>query len=332
MPLLNYVIIVFLLLLSALFSGLTLGLLSLDPFQLHRKVKLKNKYAKKVYPLRKQGNLLLVTLLLGNVAVNSALAIFLGSLTAGIIAGVVSTSLIVIFGEIIPQSIFSRHALRLGSKVTWLVWIFLYLLYPIGKPLAMGLDYFLGQELPTIYSKKELRLIMKEQHHLKKKSRKKSDVEEHEFHILERGLIFSNKQVKSVMTPRVNAFMLSKNSVLSQKLINNIHSSGHSRVPVYSGSREKIIGILFTKDLISISPNDGLRVSKLLRKEVHWVRDTDKLQDSLKLFKKKRVHIFMVRNKFKGFAGIITLEDVLEEIVGEIMDEYDKIQDMRKLQ
>jgi magnesium and cobalt transporter len=103
-------------------------------------------------------------------------------------------------------------------------------------------------------------------------------------------------------------------------------------VPVYSGSREKIIGILFTKDLISISPNDGLRVSKLLRKEVHWVRDTDKLQDSLKLFKKKRVHIFMVRNKFKGFAGIITLEDVLEEIVGEIMDEYDKIQDMRKLQ
>ena len=326
MTVVNYVIIVFLLVLSGLFSGLTLGLLSLDPFQLHRKVKLKNKFAKKVYPLRKQGNLLLVTLLLGNVAVNSALAIFLGTITAGVIAGFVATGLIVIFGEIIPQATFSRHALRLGAKTTWLVWIFLYALYPIGKPLALGLDYFLGKELPTVYSKKELRMIMREQHKLKK-----SDLEEHELHILERGLIFSHKQVKSVMTPRVNVFSLSKNSVLNKRLIDLIHDAGHSRVPVYNGSQDKIIGVLFTKDLISINPNEGVKVNKVMRKAVNWVRDTAKLQDTLKLFKKKRVHIFIVRNKFKGFAGIITLEDVLEEIVGEIMDEYDKIQDMRKV-
>ena len=90
----TYLIVIVLVLLSGLFSGLTLGLLSLDLFDLRRKVKLGNKDATKIYPLRKQGNLLLVTLLLGNVAVNSTLAVFLGSITAGVFAGLISTGLI----------------------------------------------------------------------------------------------------------------------------------------------------------------------------------------------------------------------------------------------
>ena len=92
--------------LSGLFSGLTLGLMSLNPFVLKRKIKLGNSYAKKIYPLRKQGNLLLCTLLLGNVAVNSVLAVFLGSITVGVIAVIVSTGLIVILPGFMVRSMY----------------------------------------------------------------------------------------------------------------------------------------------------------------------------------------------------------------------------------
>ena len=123
----DYLIVILLLLLSATFSGLTLGLMSLNPFDLRRKARLGNKHAQKIYPLRSRGNMLLSTLLIGNVAVNAALAVFLGSLTTGITASLLATGLIVVFGEIIPQATFSRYALRVGAKTIWIVYVFLYI-------------------------------------------------------------------------------------------------------------------------------------------------------------------------------------------------------------
>ncbi len=326
MVIVNYIIVILLLFLSAMFSGLTLGLMSLDVFALRRRVKLGNKNAIKVYPLRKKGNLLLCTLLLGNVAVNAFLAIFLGSITAGVLAGFIATGLIVIFGEIIPQSLFSHHALRLGAKFTWLVWFFLYLLYPISKPLSMVLDKFLGGELPTIFSKKEFRLFIREQ-----KKLKKSDLAELEYKILEKGLLFSNKTVKSIMTPRVNTFFVSKRASLTRHLMEEIHLKGHSRIPVYAGTRDKIVGMLYSKDMIVLDPDDKVPISGVMRKNVLYISENQKLDRVLNLFKKKRTHLFVVRNKFKEVVGIVTLEDILEEIVGEIIDEYDRIKDMRKV-
>jgi len=99
--------------------------MSLSASELKRKMTLGSTEAKKVYAVRRRGNLLLTTLLIGNVAVNSALAIFLGSVASGVVAGLIATGLIVIFGEIMPQAIFSRYALSLGAKVDWLVKIFI---------------------------------------------------------------------------------------------------------------------------------------------------------------------------------------------------------------
>ena len=319
MVILNYVIVIVLIALSGLFSGLTLGLMSLDLFELRRKIKLNDKNAIKVYPLRKNGNLLLCTLLLGNVAVNSTLAVFLGSITAGIIAGTVSTGLIVIFGEILPQSVFARHGLKFGAKTTSLVWIFLIILYPVTKPLALILDKFLGGELPTIYSKKEFRLILREQ-----KKLMKSDLKEHEYEVLEGGLEYSHKTVKSIMTPRTNTFFIRSSAHLTKKLLAKIHKKGHSRIPVYSSTKDKVIGILYSKDLITINEDEEVLVNKIMRKNVHFISENKRLSKVLALFKKKKVHIFIVKDKFHGVAGIVTLEDVLEEIVGEIVDEHDE--------
>ncbi len=328
MALLNYIIIIILLSLSGLFSGLTLGLMSLDPFDLKRKVKLKDRYAKRILPIRKNGNLLLCTLLLGNVAVNAALAVFLGSITAGIMAGVVATGLIVILGEIIPQAMFSKYGLELGSKFVWLVYIFIVLLYPVTKPISMVLDYFLGGELPTMFSKRELRLFVQEQ-----KKHNNSDISKHEFQILEGGLGFSERFVKDVMTPVVNTFFVKQDTILDKGKLQEIHARGHSRIPVYFETSElnKVVGILYTKDLIALDPDDNIRVKEIMRANAHFIKENDKLGRVLDIFKKSKVHLLIVLNQYKQVSGIVTLEDVLEEIVGEIVDEYDKFVDMRQV-
>ena len=112
----EYLISLVLVLLSGLFSGLTLGLLSLDTQSLARRAKRGDKAAEVIYPVREKGNLLLTTLLLGNVAVNTTLSIFLGSIASGLVAGITATALIVVFGEIIPQAVISRYALWFGAK------------------------------------------------------------------------------------------------------------------------------------------------------------------------------------------------------------------------
>ena len=144
--------------------------MSLSPFDLKRKAKIGCPESKKIYPVRKQGNLLLTTLIMGNVAVNSTLAVFLGSITTGVVAGFVSTGLIVLFGEIIPQAVFSRHALKFGAKTVWLVRVFMYLFYPVAKPLSAGLDFMLGGETPDVITRKELALHVEEQKKLKSRS------------------------------------------------------------------------------------------------------------------------------------------------------------------
>ncbi len=125
---------------SALFSGLTLGYFSLNTETLARRAKLGDKEAIAIYPLRKRGNLLLTTLLLGNVGVNTALSIYLGSIASGLVAGIIATGLIFMFGEIIPQAVISRHALWFGSRLAPFIKVIVFVLSPITYPIALMLD------------------------------------------------------------------------------------------------------------------------------------------------------------------------------------------------
>jgi len=327
MVILNYIIVIVLITLSGLFSGLTLGLMGLNTFSLKRKVKLGNKDAATVYPLRKRGNLLLCTLLLGNVAVNSTLAVFLGSITQGVVAGFIATGLIVIFGEILPQAVFSRFALKFGAKTAWLVYLFLFLLYPITKPLAYALDKALGRELPTVYSKKEFSLFLEEQ-----KTLNKSNIKKQEFELLSKGLDFSEKITRDIMTPKRNVFFVKANASINMTLLRKVSKIGHTRIPIYNKNRDDIVGLLYAKDLVTFDPRHSRKTKDLMRKRVYSVKDTDKLSKVFALFKKKRVHLFIVRDHFGALVGIVTLEDILEEIVGEIVDEYDQTSDMRKIE
>lgn len=320
----TYFVVIFLVLLSATFSGLTLGFFSLNRDDLERKSKLGDPNAKKVFKLRKNGNLLLCTLLIGNVSVNSALSIFLGSLTSGVLAGLLATSLIVVFGEIIPQATFSRYALALGAKFSDLVKFFVIIFYPICWPLAKMLDIVLGEEIPTIYSRHELIKLIEDHEDLKE-----SDIDATEERIIKGALSFSSKTVEQVMTPRTTMFALRHDKALNNKTISEISNSGHSRIPVYKESMDDVMGVLYVKDLIKNNWKNK-EVKDMCRKDVIFVDRHKKLDDLLNDFKRTRHHLFVVTGEYGGVSGIVTIEDVLEEILGEeIVDEFDKHEDLQ---
>lgn len=320
----NYIIVIFLVLLSGLFSGLTLGLLSLDKNELKRKISFGDKEAKKVYSVRKRGNLLLCTLLLGNVGVNSALAVFLGSITSGFAAGLTATGLIVIFGEIIPQATFARYALKVGAKTAWLVKFFIFLLFPICWPIAWVLDKALGEEMQNIYSKKELMKIVEEHG-----GAKESDVDADEERIVRGALSYSDESTESVMTPRTVVYALGLDAILNNKLLNDIKKEGFTRIPVYKDSIDNVIGILYVKDLINIKAKT--KIKDVYRREKILIVSKDlKLDKLLNMFIKSKTHLACVKNEYQGLEGVVTLEDVIEEIIRlEIMDETDKVPDLQ---
>lgn len=321
----DYLIVFILIAFSGLFSGLTLGLMSLNTQALKRKMSLGDKDAAKVYEVRKRGNLLLCTLLVGNVAVNAAIAIFLGSIASGLMAGLISTSLIVIFGEIAPQAVFSRFALMLGARTAWLVKIFILVLFPVCWPIAWVLNRTLGEELATIYSKQELMKIIEEH-----EESKESDVKVEEERIVKGALTFSDKKVKDVMTPRSVVFTMESSQKITNDLLNTIRETGYSRIPIYTEKTDNIIGILHLPQLLG-ERSMGKSVGKIADTEVFFVNESKLLGTVFEAFLRTRHHLFMVTNEFGGFVGVLSLEDVLEEIIrSEIMDEDDKYQDLRK--
>jgi metal transporter CNNM len=321
----DYILVAVLLIFSALFSGLTLGLMSLNASELKRKMTLGNLDAAKVYQVRQRGNLLLTTLLIGNVLVNSTLAIFLGSLASGLVAGVIATTLIVILGEIMPQAIFSKYALTLGARNAWLVKIFIFILYPVAAPIAWVLDKALGEELATIYSKRELMKIV-EEHHVSDGS----DIDAEEALIVAGALTFSGKKVSDIMTPRTVMHTIEDTTVVTDSLRHMLAEEGFMRVPVYQGTPDTIIGVVHLSQLMK-SGVTGEPIGKFASKGATFVKETDPLDITFVLFLKAHRHLFIVKDNFGGVSGVVSLEDVLEEIIQtQIHDETDVHTDLRE--
>jgi metal transporter CNNM len=312
------IISVLLIALAALFSGLNLGLMSLDTFELKRKMDLGDTNAAKVYAIRQRGNLLLVTLLTGNVAVISALSIVFDSVFHGFVAGLLTTLLITIFGEILPQAVVARYALEVGAFFAGLVRIIMIILYPICAPMAWVLDKMLGAELPTVYTKQELARMIEDH-----EKYGQSGIDKDEVRIARGALTFGDEKIRQVMTPLRNVMMLAAKEEIDHTLIAQLNQAGYSRLPVYGKTQDDVMGILYTKDLVGLVAGTKT-VGEAARTEVHFVDQDGKLDDALNAFLKTRNHLFVVRNQDSEVRGIVTIEDVLEEIIDrEITDEFD---------
>ena len=238
-----------LLMLSGLFSGLTLGLMSLDPQQLELAIagddETRRAQALHILPLRKRGNLLLCTLLLGNTFVNSGIAILTASFTGGLIGGLLSTGFILIFGEIIPQSFCSRYGLAAGAKTVDIVRIFIVLLFPVAWPMSKALDRLLGEELGTVYSRRELKELLTKQAQQALEAAvgdASADGEggggEGQIGLTEATfmcgvLSLSERTAEQIMTRTPDVFGLYTHELLDFPLMSRIYASGFTRIPIF---------------------------------------------------------------------------------------------------
>ncbi|CAM9153949.1 unnamed protein product [Phaeothamnion confervicola] len=332
----EYFLIAFLICLSALFAGLTLGMMSLDKIGLeiveHGDNPELAAYARKIAPVRADGNRLLCTLLLGNVCSNALLSIVMAGLTSGLVGFFVSAAIITVFGEIIPQAICSRHALKIGARTVPLVRVIIILFLPITFFLGKALDVMLGEEIGTIHTQKELRELM----HIHVKH---GAIDLETGREVEGALQYRARQVHEVMTPGDKVFMLHVSARLDFRTLSDIFRAGFSRIPVYDVDRNDIKGLILVKDLIFIDAEDETPVKSFVEifgRGLQVVWHDQSLGEVLAAFKQGRSHMAIVRDvnsdgPFYEFKGIITLEDIIETILGdEIVDETDTIVDMRR--
>uniref|UniRef100_A0A667X3B9 Metal transporter n=1 Tax=Myripristis murdjan TaxID=586833 RepID=A0A667X3B9_9TELE len=293
------ILISFLLVLSGMFSGLNLGLMALDPMELRIVQSCgtdkEKKYARKIEPIRRKGNYLLCSLLLGNVLVNTTLTILLDDLIgSGIGAVVASTIGIVIFGEIVPQALCSRHGLAVGANTIMVTKLFMLLTFPLSWPISKILDYVLGQEIGTVYNREKLVEMLKV-------TEPYNDLVKEELNMIQGALELRTKTVEDVMTPLNNCFMIHSDAVLDFNTMSEIMESGYTRIPVFEDERSNIVDILFVKDLAFVDPDDCTTlktITKFYNHPVHFVFHDTKLDSMLEEFKKASLNVTqLIRNE-----------------------------------
>lgn len=312
-------ILVALLLLAfgAVFSGLNIGLMMVRPAELKRKAAHGDKIAARLYQYRKDGTYLIVCILLGNVAVISTLSLMLESIAGGLIAGIVTTLMVTIFAEIVPQTIFVRKGYAFSRHFFWLLDIIFVLFWPLAKPLTIVLNRVLGEELPTIFTREELTHLVDE--HAKERH---SGIDMDESRIVSGALAYSTVLAKEVMTPLSEVQSVEADDTLDIPLVIRLKHSGHSRFPVYDQVTDDYVGILYMKDILG--EDLPVPLSHVYRDRIFDVPDDSPLDTVLSRFIQTKSHLFLVRDDDEKVVGIITLEDVIEKILNrEIDDEFD---------
>lgn len=332
----NLLVSAFLVLAGGVFAGLTLGLMGQD--EVYLKVIAtsgeahERKYARKVLNLIGRGkHWVLVTLLLSNVITNESLPIVLDRcLGGGWPAVVASTASIVIFGEIIPQSICVRYGLQVGALFAPFVLILMYVMYPVAYPCALLLDHILGEDHGTVYKKSGLKTLVT-LHKTMGVERLNSD----EVTIISAVLDLKEKQVSQIMTPMERVYTMPSNKILDQHTVEEIFNAGFSRIPIHIPNEPmNFVGMLLVRVLISYDPEDALPVALFpLATLPETAADTSCL-NILNYFQEGKSHMIVVSEspgEPTGSLGVLTLEDVIEELIGEeIVDESDVYIDINK--
>lgn len=305
---------------SALASGLNVAVMSLDLAQLERRAKLGNRAAIRALPFRQNRHLTLASILLTNVAVISANSLVLADRISGLAAGTISTMLIVIFGELVPQAIFVKNALKLTSFLAPVLKFLVTVTYPVSKPLQLLLDMMLGSEQRQLESRHELGILIADH-----ASKRGSELDEDEVEIIRGALSLSEKRVRDIMTPIDKVYYLTPDTDLSDEKIDEIKAAGHSRWPIFNNAQTKCYGILLVKDLVDVDfDRNKYQVDDMPIYPSQIVGNMTALDTLLRKFITTSMHLLAVE-KDDRIAGIVTIEDLIEEIIGhEIEDESDQ--------
>jgi putative hemolysin len=311
---------------SGFFSLSETSILSSNKYKIRHLASQGNKRAQKLSSWLDEPNRLLATILLGNNFANIGAATVGAALVARLAAGqwvdvalavetVILTILVLLFCELGPKAFAARHPERIAMRVVLPIEICMRLLYPITRRSVSLTGMFFKsvrenpESLTTAVSDAELRALIT------------SNRREH-MRMLERVLEFSERQVRDVMVPRMQVTALDLTTPFDE-LLAIVESTRYSRFPVFQGVLDNVVGILHGKDLMPYlhSPRT-LRLSQLLRKPV-FIPDTARLNNAVRLLQNAQTHLGIVVDEHGGVEGIVTLEDLIEQIVGEIQDEHD---------
>jgi hypothetical protein len=262
-----------------------------------------------------------------------ALPIFLDRLVTPYMAIILSVSMVLIFGEILPQAIFAHYRLPIGAYLSGFVWVLEFVLCPVAWPIAKLLDYFLGDDHPTIYRRAELKELTKR--HIMTTDGQ-GTLSQDEVQIMSGVLDMATKQAKDAMHAIDSFFMLDCDVVLDEECMQAIMASGHSRIPVYLGNRQNIVGLLIVKNIILVDPASKTRlrdVSAFAVRRIERVSAQLPLFELLHYFGQGRSHLALVCGEPEHVGmplascpvvGVISMEDVIEELIQEeILDEAD---------
>lgn len=321
-------VILLLLWLSGFLSAIEVAFFSLSPKELNQITDQAPDTGRKLVQMRKQPERLMATIDIADTFTNVAV-IAIGNLlllkaigniyfNGWVIAGciIVMTILILVFGEIIPKYYATRHIRQLSVRAIPFLLFLNKLLYPLASLLtsaahgAQKLNKNTGYNLSVDELEQALELT------------DKSEISE-EKNMLEGIIRFGGETAKEIMTPRLDIVDLDIHATYAQ-VLKCITDNVYSRIPVYSENIDNIKGVLYIKDLLPhLGKPHSFRWQSLIRPP-YFVPETKKIDDLLREFQTNKVHIAIVVDEFGGTSGIVTMEDIIEEIVGEINDEYDE--------
>ena len=315
-------ILLILLFLSGFFSSAETALFSISQTKARHLAKDGGRAGALICEMKENPHRLLTTILIGNNVVNVGAASLATSLTIGVFPGYAvgiatgaMTFLILVFGEVFPKSIATRNNVLIGRLVIYPIYWLSILFYPVLLFLNF-IPYLTGK------IKKSPRVTEEELMTIVEAVEEEGQIKEEERELIHNVFEFDDTNSSEIMTPRGDMFVIDADEPLD---LRTILSSGYTRIPVIEGDMDHIIGIINLKDLFyhSVISDTPVDVRQIMRPP-YFVPEHKKLDKLLQQFKKRRNHMAVVVDEHGGVSGIITLEDAIEELVGDISDETDK--------
>ena len=327
------IVLVVLLALSAIFSSAETAFLSTNKIRLRNLQEDGEKKAGLVLDLLENQNRLISTLLVGNNIVNissSALATkmatdYFGDAGVGIATGIM-TLLVLVFGEVVPKNLAAAHAEGWAMFVAPFIKLISVILTPLVFLLTKLSDTVVRfskkneEEDPTI-TEDEFKILVNV-------GQEEGVFDESETEMINSIMEFDETYVKAIMVPRIDIVAVDVDDSINDAL-RLIIDGGHSRIPAYEESIDNIVGILYAKDIFEhLNANfDELKVKELIR-DAYYIPETKKVSDLLNELRLKKVHMAIILDEYGGTNGLVTIEDLIEEIIGDIQDEYDAEEDL----
>ncbi|NOY59630.1 MAG: HlyC/CorC family transporter [Calditrichaeota bacterium] len=329
-----------LLLLSAFFSGSETAFFSINSLLRKQLAKKSDKKSARVLKLLQNPRRLLITILIGNTLANVTAASLAAILTTslceqanfskqvGVILNiVVVTFLILVISEITPKIIAVKNPVSFATRVSLIISAINYSLLPIGFLIDKSISWF-TQVFHIRESDEESMLQANEFQVLLEIGEEQGELEEEEKEMIHHIFEFGDTSVREIMVPRTDMVCISHDASIDE-LLDLIKSKGHTRIPLYQETIDKIQGVIHAKDLLPFISNSKKDISFLkLARPAIFVPESKKIDDLLRYFQSEHQHMAIVVDEYGGTSGLVTLEDVIEEIVGEIRDEYDKEQSL----